>query len=100
MYGEQADPAGDASGTAQPRRRGGTRHTDGTITVDGHINQFFVNAGQQVAAAQQIAEVGNRGQPTGPHLHIETHRGGLYQDRVNPAPWLGARGITLGGSCG
>ena len=76
------------------------QHPDGTITVYGHINQYFVNAGQQVAAGQQIAEVGNRGQSTGPHLHIETHRGGLYQDRVNPAPWLGARGITLGGGCG
>ena len=52
---------------------------DGTITVYGHINHYFMNAGQQVAAGQQIAEVGNRGQSTGPHLHIETHRGGLYQ---------------------
>ncbi|MCA0143821.1 M23 family metallopeptidase [Blastococcus sp. LR1] len=76
------------------------QHADGTITLYGHINQYFVNAGQQVAAGQQIAEVGNRGQSTGPHLHIETHQGGLYQNRVNPAPWLGARGITLGGSCG
>jgi murein DD-endopeptidase MepM/ murein hydrolase activator NlpD len=76
------------------------QHPDGTITVYGHINQYFVSAGQRVAAGQQIAEVGNRGQSTGPHLHIETHRGGLYQNRVNPTPWLGARGITLGGSCG
>ncbi len=76
------------------------QHPDGTITVYGHINQFFVSAGQQVAAGQQIAEVGNRGQSTGPHLHIETHTGGLYRNRVNPTPWLAARGITLGGSCG
>ena len=76
------------------------QHADGTITVYGHINQYFVRAGQQVAAGQQIAEVGNRGQSTGPHLHIETHQGGLYQSRVNPAPWLSARGIALGGSCG
>ena len=76
------------------------QHPDGTITVYGHINQYFVSAGQQVAAGEQIAEVGNRGQSTGPHLHIETHQGGLYQNRVNPTPWLGARGITLGGSCG
>ncbi|SDG07469.1 Murein DD-endopeptidase MepM and murein hydrolase activator NlpD, contain LysM domain [Blastococcus aurantiacus] len=76
------------------------QHADGTITVYGHINQYFVQAGQAVAAGQQIAEVGNRGQSTGPHLHIETHQGGLYQNRANPVPWLGARGITLGGSCG
>ncbi|WP_336031953.1 M23 family metallopeptidase [Geodermatophilus sp. FMUSA9-8] len=72
------------------------QHPDGTITVYGHINQYFVTAGQTVAAGQQIAEVGNRGQSTGPHLHIETHTGGLYQNRVNPAPWLAARGISLG----
>ena len=72
------------------------QHPDGTITVYGHINQYFVSAGQTVTAGQQIAEVGNKGQSTGPHLHIETHTGGLYQNRVNPAPWLAARGISLG----
>ena len=72
------------------------QHPDGTITVYGHINQYFVTAGQTVSAGQQIAEVGNTGQSTGPHLHIETHTGGLYQNRVNPAPWLAARGISLG----
>ncbi|CCH87030.1 protease with a role in cell division [Modestobacter italicus] len=72
------------------------QHPDGTITVYGHINQYFVTAGQTVTAGQQIAEVGNKGQVTGPHLHIETHTGGLYQNRVDPAPWLAARGISLG----
>lgn len=72
------------------------QHPDGTITVYGHINQYFVTAGQTVTAGQQIAEVGNRGQVTGPHLHIETHTGGLYQNRVDPAPWLAARDISLG----
>ena len=72
------------------------QHPEGTITVYGHINQYFVTAGQTVTAGQQIAEVGNTGQSTGPHLHIETHTGGLYQNRVNPAPWLAARGISLG----
>ena len=73
------------------------QHGDGTITLYGHVNQFFVSAGQAVTAGQQIAEVGNRGQSTGPHLHFEVHTGGLYANRVNPAPWLTARGISLGG---
>lgn len=75
------------------------QHSDGTITLYGHINQFFVTAGQVVEAGELIAEVGNRGQSTGPHLHIETHVGGLYATRTNPAPWLAQRGITLGGRC-
>jgi murein DD-endopeptidase MepM/ murein hydrolase activator NlpD len=75
------------------------KHSDGTITLYGHVNRFFVSAGQAVAAGQQIAEVGNRGQSTGPHLHFEVHTGGLYVNRVNPVPWLTARGISLGGGC-
>jgi murein DD-endopeptidase MepM/ murein hydrolase activator NlpD len=75
------------------------QHDDGSITVYGHVNQFFVTAGQVVTAGQQIAEVGNRGQSTGPHLHFEVHRGGLYASRVDPLPWLSAHGISLGGAC-
>ncbi len=73
------------------------QHADGTITLYGHVNQYFVTAGQVVSAGQQIAEVGNRGQSTGPHLHFEVHTGGLYANRSNPTPWLTARGISLGG---
>ena len=73
------------------------QHGDGTVTLYGHVNQFFVTPGQVVAAGQQIAEVGNRGQSTGPHLHFEVHDGGLYASRVDPTPWLDARGISLGG---
>jgi murein DD-endopeptidase MepM/ murein hydrolase activator NlpD len=73
------------------------QHGDGTITLYGHVNQYFVTAGQVVSAGQQIAEVGNRGQSTGPHLHFEVHTGGLYANRVNPTPWLTERGVSLGG---
>jgi murein DD-endopeptidase MepM/ murein hydrolase activator NlpD len=75
------------------------QHGDGTITLYGHVNQMFVSAGQVVTAGQQIAEVGNKGQSTGPHLHFEVHTGGLYANRVNPVPWLTARGISIGGGC-
>ena len=73
------------------------QHPDGSITVYGHINDYFVRAGQQVEAGQEIAEVGNTGESTGPHLHFEVHTGGLYQNRVDPVPWLAARGVSLGG---
>ncbi|MCV2489935.1 M23 family metallopeptidase [Geodermatophilus sp. YIM 151500] len=76
------------------------QHADGSITLYGHVDRFFVSAGQVVAAGQVIAEVGNRGQSTGPHLHFEVHEGGLYADRTDPVPWLAARGISLGGRCG
>jgi murein DD-endopeptidase MepM/ murein hydrolase activator NlpD len=85
--------AGPASGFGQAVY---VQHGDGTITLYGHVNRFFVTAGQVVSAGPQIAEVGNKGQSTGPHLHFEVHTGGLYANRVNPTPWLTARGISLG----
>jgi murein DD-endopeptidase MepM/ murein hydrolase activator NlpD len=66
------------------------QHGDGAITVYGHINRSFVQVGQRVAAGQVIAETGNRGQSTGPHLHIGVMQNGVY---INPKPWLDARGI-------
>ncbi|GAA4727653.1 hypothetical protein GCM10023328_02460 [Modestobacter marinus] len=76
------------------------RGDDGAITVYGHVNQYFVRAGERVAAGEQIAEVGNRGQSTGPHLHFEVHPDGqMHSGQVDPVPWLRARGITVRG-CG
>jgi murein DD-endopeptidase MepM/ murein hydrolase activator NlpD len=76
------------------------RGDDGAVTVYGHVNRYFVSLGERVSAGEEIAEVGNRGQSTGPHLHFEVHPGGLmYGGQVNPVPWLNARGVYLGG-CG
>ena len=73
------------------------RGDDGYVTVYGHVNRYFVRAGERVRAGEEIAEVGNRGQSTGPHLHFETHPGGvMYGGQVDPGDWLAARGIRLG----
>ena len=72
------------------------RGDDGAVTVYGHVNRYFVSAGERVSAGEQIAEVGNRGQSTGPHLHFEVHPGGgMYSGQVNPVPWLRARGVAM-----
>jgi len=86
--------AGPASGFGQAVY---VQHRDRTITLYGHVNRFFVSPGQTVQAGDRIAEVGNRGQSTGPHLHFEVHTGGLYVNRVDPMPWLSSRGVSLGG---
>ena len=71
---------------------------DGAVTVYGHVNRYFVEAGERVRAGEQIAEVGNRGQSTGPHLHFEVHPDGeMYSGAVNPGPWMRARGVALSG---
>ena len=60
-------------------------------TVYGHNNRNLVTAGQQVSAGQQIAEVGNRGQSTGPHLHFEVWPGGRdVGTSTDPTGWLDA----------
>jgi murein DD-endopeptidase MepM/ murein hydrolase activator NlpD len=74
------------------------RGDDGAISVYGHVNQEFVHAGERVVTGQLIAEVGNRGHSTGPHLHFEVHPGGrLHSGMVNPMPWLRARGVDVSG---
>jgi murein DD-endopeptidase MepM/ murein hydrolase activator NlpD len=74
------------------------RAPDGTVTVYGHENRYLVTAGQHVTAGQEIAEVGARGEATGPHLHFEVHPDGeMYGGAVDPARWLRAHGIALAG---
>ncbi|SHG87903.1 Murein DD-endopeptidase MepM and murein hydrolase activator NlpD, contain LysM domain [Streptoalloteichus hindustanus] len=82
--------AGPASGFGLWVR---VRHTDGTISVYGHVNEILASAGQQVKAGTQIATMGNRGQSTGPHLHFEVWLNG--SQKINPLPWLAERGIQL-----
>ncbi len=69
------------------------RHTDGTHSVYGHINRAFVKVGDRVRAGEEIAEVGNRGQSTGPHLHLEIWD--VDGTKINPVPWLLLRGIRF-----
>ncbi len=72
------------------------RGNDGAVTVYGHVNREFVRPGERVSTGEVIAEVGNRGQSTGPHLHFEVHPGGrLHSGLVDPVPWLRARGVSM-----
>jgi murein DD-endopeptidase MepM/ murein hydrolase activator NlpD len=70
-------------------------HDNGDVTVYGHMDKILVKPGQFVEAGETIALLGNRGQSTGPHLHFEVHKGGEDGERINPIPWLNARGVQV-----
>lgn len=68
-------------------------HDDGTTGVYGHVNDMLVSEGQRVNAGDVIATVGNRGQSTGPHLHLEIwDQGG---SKMDPMPYLASKGVPL-----
>ncbi|MGH3776189.1 MAG: M23 family metallopeptidase [Pseudonocardiaceae bacterium] len=69
------------------------RHADGTTTVYGHINRSLVAEGQKVRAGQKIAEMGNRGHSTGPHLHFEVWN--AAGQKINPIRWLRDHGVDF-----
>jgi murein DD-endopeptidase MepM/ murein hydrolase activator NlpD len=69
------------------------RHWDGTVSWYAHLSSIAVTTGQSVTPGQLVGEVGNTGQSTGPHLHLEIHPDG--GGPVDPNPWLRARGVNL-----
>lgn len=57
----------------------------------------FVSEGDIVQVGDVIAEVGNNGNSTGPHLHLEIHTGNVEDPNssaVDPLPWLRANNAS------
>jgi murein DD-endopeptidase MepM/ murein hydrolase activator NlpD len=52
------------------------KHSNGTQTLYGHLNENLVAAGATVSQGQLIGKIGNTGRSSGPHLHFEV-RGGV-----------------------
>lgn len=58
-------------------------HGGGIYTYYMHCSSLNVSVGQQVAKGQKIAQSGNTGISTGPHLHFAVFAGGSYVNPLN-----------------
>ena len=58
-------------------------HGNGVETYYGHCSKLYVTAGQQVNQGDVIAAVGNTGNSTGPHLHLEIRVNGIAYNPQN-----------------
>jgi murein DD-endopeptidase MepM/ murein hydrolase activator NlpD len=67
-------------------------HADQFISKYAHASKVHVKAGQHIQRGQVIAEVGNTGRSTGPHLHYEiSHQGRM----INPMQILAPQNIKI-----
>ena len=62
-------------------------HQGGYSTLYAHCSRITVSSGTAVKRGEKIAEVGETGMATGPHLHFELQREGTY---LNPIYYVSA----------
>lgn len=60
-------------------------HGNGLATLYGHLSKINVTTNQQVKVGEVIAQSGNTGRSTGPHLHYEVHKNNTP---INPKLFL------------
>jgi murein DD-endopeptidase MepM/ murein hydrolase activator NlpD len=72
-------------------------HDDGTIAVYGHLHwdSIRVHIGQHVALGEYVADSGNTGFSSGPHLHFAVWRNGGDADVSVPVQFAGPGGVAV-----
>jgi murein DD-endopeptidase MepM/ murein hydrolase activator NlpD len=72
-------------------------HADGTIALYGHLHwdSIRVRIGQHVARGEYLADSGNTGLSSGPHLHFGVIRNSGTENVSVPIEFAGAGGIAI-----
>lgn len=60
-------------------------HGNGVKSFYAHCSKLCVRQGQEVEAGEKVAESGETGNATGPHLHLELKKDGIF---LNPAYYV------------
>ncbi len=60
-------------------------HGNGVKTFYCHCSALYAQKGEEISAGQTIAAVGDTGNATGPHLHLEIKRDGVL---LNPVYYI------------
>jgi murein DD-endopeptidase MepM/ murein hydrolase activator NlpD len=63
-------------------------HGKGVYTYYAHLNKILCKRGQKIKKGAKIAEVGNTGRSTGPHLHLEVR---VSNNLYNPIAYFAKR---------
>ena len=73
------------------------RLDDGHIVLLAHVQRVYVRVNQRLTPGDRVADVGSRGNSTGPHLHFEVDAPGGSKNinsSVDPTPWLSPKAPT------
>lgn len=64
-------------------------HSNGFLTLYGHMTRYTVHAGQQVSKGEIIGYVGSSGRSTAAHLHLTMYHNGSLVNPLNylPSGW-------------
>jgi murein DD-endopeptidase MepM/ murein hydrolase activator NlpD len=107
--GVVVDTTGEFSGSGSDPETSVTRanfvrilHDDGTLALYGHLNwqSIRVEPGQRVARGEHIADSGNTGYSSGPHLHFVVQRNRAGAMESVPVGFASAAGAVVSPATG
>jgi murein DD-endopeptidase MepM/ murein hydrolase activator NlpD len=65
-------------------------HGRGWLTLYAHLSAVYVDVGDRLDGGEHIGDVGQSGNATGPHLHVEVRHNGVARNPRDHIPGLGA----------